>query len=197
MVCVWPFYKTLDGQSYRLMLLSSDTDTTLLLSGLYFTPHTWSLCSLNVCTHFLSAKSHIFTLLSLDDDAKCFPSSENDTLSTQDAWPDSVPATSECALKWWIIFFVNINILCIYMNSTHTSYSFIWPSSEAVSSICESGEKQRLRTDIAWPSSVCATLPAATSNIFIIPSIAPLAMYFPSGLFKKLKKINDCFLFPQ
>lgn len=70
------------------------------------------------------------------------------------------------------------------MKSTHTSYNFIWPSSEAVSSIWESGEKQRLRTDIAWPSSVCATLPAATSKIFIIPSIAPLAIYLPSGLCK-------------
>lgn len=58
----------------------------------------------------------------------------------------------------------------------------MWPSSDAVNSICESGEKHKLRTDIAWPSSVWATFPAATSKTFIIPSIAPLAIYFPSGL---------------
>lgn len=77
------------------MVLSSDTDTTLLLSGLYFTPQTWSLCSLNVCTHLRSATSQILTVLSLDEDAKCFPSSENDTLNTHEACPDNVPATSE------------------------------------------------------------------------------------------------------
>lgn len=58
------------------------------------------------------------------------------------------------------------------------------PSSDAVSKCCESGEKHKLRTDIAWPSSVCATLPAATSKMLIMPSMAPLAMYFPSGLCK-------------
>lgn len=117
------FHKTFDGQSYRLMLLSSETDTTLLLSGLYFTPHTWSLCSLNVWTHFLSAKSHIFTHLSLEDDAKCFPSSENDTLRTQDAWPDNVPATSECALKYYIIEIVTqCDFMFIFHSkNTHTS----------------------------------------------------------------------------
>lgn len=88
---------TFAGQSYTLMLLSSDTDTTRLLSGLYLTPQTWSACSLNVYRHLRSATSHIFTVLSLDDDAKCLPSPDIDTLSTQEAWPDSVPATSECA----------------------------------------------------------------------------------------------------
>lgn len=80
------------------MHLSSATDTTLLPSGLYLTPHTWSACSLNVYKHFRSATSQIFTDLSLDDDAKCLPSPENDTLSTHDACPERVPTTSEWAL---------------------------------------------------------------------------------------------------
>lgn len=79
--------------------LSSDTETTMLLSGLYRTPHTWSACSANVYRHLRSATSQIFTVLSLDDDAKCLPSGDIDTLSTQEAWPDSVPATSEWALQ--------------------------------------------------------------------------------------------------
>lgn len=65
---------------------------------------------------------------------------------------------------------------------THTSYNFIWPSSDAVRRSCESDEKHNDRIGIAWPSRVCHNLLEATSNIFIMPSIAPLAMYFPSGL---------------
>lgn len=79
--------------------MSSDTEITLSLFKLYLTPHTWSIWSENVCIHFLCVKSHIFTVLSLDDDAKCLPSGENDTHKTHDACPDNVPATSECALK--------------------------------------------------------------------------------------------------
>lgn len=59
----------------------------------------------------------------------------------------------------------------------------MWQSSEAVSNILELGEKHKLLTGIAWPSNVCTILPAATSKIVIIPSIAPLAMYLPSGLY--------------
>lgn len=44
--------------------------------------------------HFLSAKSHILTVVSLEDEAKCLPSSENETHKTQEACPDKVPATS-------------------------------------------------------------------------------------------------------
>lgn len=58
------------------------------------------------------------------------------------------------------------------------------PSSEAVSNSCESGEKQRDRIGIAWPSNVRHSLLEAISNIVIMPSIPPLAMYFPSGLCK-------------
>lgn len=56
---------------------------------------------------------------------------------------------------------VSLSYMTLYMakrdvqsRDTYTSYSFMCPSSEAVSSICESGEKHKLRTDIAWPSSV-------------------------------------------
>lgn len=77
------------------MHLSSDTETTLLPSGLYFTPQTWSVCSLNVYKHFRSATSQILTDLSLDDEAKCLPLPENETLRTHEACPERVPATSE------------------------------------------------------------------------------------------------------
>lgn len=62
----------------------------------------------------------------------------------------------------------------------------MWRSSEAVRSICESGEKHKLRTDIAWPSNVWTTFPAWTSKMLIIPSRAPDAIYFPSGLYARL-----------
>lgn len=61
----------------------------------YFTPHTWSVCSEKVCIHFRSANSQIFTLVSLDDEAKCLPSCENETHNTQEECPDKVLATSE------------------------------------------------------------------------------------------------------
>uniref|UniRef100_A0A0E9RXG2 Uncharacterized protein n=1 Tax=Anguilla anguilla TaxID=7936 RepID=A0A0E9RXG2_ANGAN len=35
---------------------------------------------------------------------------------------------------------------------------------------------------MAWPSSVWRSFPVAISKILMIPSIAPLAKYFPSGL---------------
>lgn len=79
--------------------LSSEAEMTLSLPGLYFTPHTWSVCSLKVLRHLRSAVSQTFTLRSLDELAKCLPSSEKETHSTQEAWPDSVPTTSECALQ--------------------------------------------------------------------------------------------------
>lgn len=72
-----------------------------------------------------------------------------------------------------------------FLKFTYTSYNFIWLSSEAVNNNRESGEKLKPRTDMAWPSNVCATFPDDTSNILIIPSIAPLAIYFPSGLYGK------------
>lgn len=50
--------------------------------------------------HFLSATSQILTDLSLDEEAKCLPLPENDTLKTHDACPERVPATSECALEF-------------------------------------------------------------------------------------------------
>lgn len=56
------------------------------------------------------------------------------------------------------------------------------PSSDAVKSNCESGEKHKDLIGKACPSRVCTNFADATSNIFIIPSIAPLAIYFPSGL---------------
>lgn len=82
-----PFYTrtTFAGQLYRFTDLSSATDTTILLSGLYLTPHTWSACSANVYRHLRSATSQIFTVLSLDEDAKCLPSGDIETLSTHDA----------------------------------------------------------------------------------------------------------------
>lgn len=167
------------------MLRSSETETTLLLSGLYLTPQTWSLCSLNVWTHFRSLTSNIFTDLSLDDDAKCFPSGEKETLSTHDAWPDNVPTKSLETLQNKVKKELWPDVLGFGTKTTYTSYSFMWPSSDAVSSIVESGEKHKLLTDIAWPSNVCATFPAATSNMLISPSMAPLAMYLPSGLYVK------------
>lgn len=101
---------TFGGQLYRFTQLSSDTEITRSFVKLYFTPHTWSLCSANVCIHFRSARSQIFTLVSLEDEAKCLPSWENDTQSTQEEWPDKVLATSEWLLniyiymKWeWLI----------------------------------------------------------------------------------------------
>lgn len=56
------------------------------------------------------------------------------------------------------------------------------PSSDAVKSNCESGEKHNDLIGIACPSNVWHSLFDATSNIFMIPSTAPLATYFPSGL---------------
>lgn len=58
----------------------------------------------------------------------------------------------------------------------------MWPSSEAVNNNCESGEKHKERIGMACPSKVCHNLFEVTSNMLIIPSIAPLAIYFPSGL---------------
>lgn len=44
------------------------------------------------------------------------------------------------------------------------------------------------------PSSVCRSFPVAISKILIMPSIAPLAKYFPSGLCNKTQKVwfNIC-----
>lgn len=75
----------LGGQLYKFKDLSSDTDITLSSDKLYFTPQAWSLCSENVCMHLRSAKSQIFTLISLEEEAKCLPSSENETHSTHEA----------------------------------------------------------------------------------------------------------------
>lgn len=177
---------TFGGQLYRFTQLSSDTEITRSFVKLYFTPHTWSLCSANVCIHFRSARSQIFTLVSLEDEAKCLPSWENDTQSTQEEWPDKVLATSEWLLNIYIYemrMVDNNNKKIPWLDYTYTSYNFMWPSSEAVKSICELGEKHKLRTGIAWPSKVWATFPAVTSKIVIIPSIAPLAIYLPSGLY--------------
>lgn len=58
----------------------------------------------------------------------------------------------------------------------------MWPSSEPVNRNCESGEKHKDLIGIACPSKVRHNLFAATSNMFIVPSIAALAIYFPSGL---------------
>ncbi len=55
------------------------------------------------------------------------------------------------------------------------------PSSEPVSSFSESGENVSDRMGMAWPSSVFTTLPEGISKMFTMPSIAPDAMYFPSG----------------
>jgi hypothetical protein len=38
---------------------------------------------------------------------------------------------------------------------------------------------------IAWPSSVVMIFPVSISKSLIIPSIAPLAICFPSGLWSK------------
>jgi len=38
---------------------------------------------------------------------------------------------------------------------------------------------------MACPSKVCISFPESTSNMFIMPSIAPLAMYRPSGLWNE------------
>ena len=65
---------------------------------------------------------------------------------------------------------------------THTSYIFMSLSSEAVTSSCESGEKQRDLTGMAWPSSVCSRAPVSVSNTLMIPSTAPDATSLPSGL---------------
>lgn len=81
-----------------LILRSSETDIILLLSGLYLTPQTWSLCSLNVCTHCLLLNSHTLTDLSELDDTKWVPSGAKSTLKTHDACPDKVPATFACCL---------------------------------------------------------------------------------------------------
>ena len=41
------------------------------------------------------------------------------------------------------------------------------------------------------PSNVCSSLPVWMSNIFTIPSMAPLAIYLPSGLYvEKRQKTN-------
>lgn len=74
--------------------LSSDTETTRVLSGEYLTPQTWSTCSVKVCRHFRSDVLQILTVLSEEDDAKYLPSGENATERTHEAWPESVPAIS-------------------------------------------------------------------------------------------------------
>lgn len=56
------------------------------------------------------------------------------------------------------------------------------PSFDPVSSFWESGEKVRDRTGMAWPSRGGTSLLVVMSKRLIIPSMAPLAMNFPSGL---------------
>lgn len=42
-----------------------------------------------------------------------------------------------------------------------------------------------LRCDFFLPSSVCRSFPVAMSKMLMIPSMAPLARYFPSGLWEE------------
>ena len=43
-------------------------------------------------------------------------------------------------------------------------------------------KRVRLQAAADLPSNVCMSLPVAMSNMLMMPSIAPLAMYLPSGL---------------
>ena len=60
------------------------------------------------------------------------------------------------------------------------SYSLMWPSSEPVSSLVLSGLKLSERMGMACPSSVCTSLRLVSSNTLMMPSMAPVARYFPS-----------------
>lgn len=61
-------------------------------------------------------------------DAKCEPLGLNVTAKTHELWPEKVATTEPCA----------------------TSHSFMCPSSEAVSSSCESAENAKERIGMAW-----------------------------------------------
>ncbi len=93
-------------------------------------------------------------------EAKYLLSGEKATLRTHEPCPDNVLITSPDG----------------------TSYSVMWQSSEAVTRYLQSGENVSDLMGIAWPSSVVMIFPVSKSKSLIIPSIAPLAICFPSGL---------------
>lgn len=96
-VCNIAFY-FIDILSHYIFLNDVVDQNRQNVINVYF-ESTWSLCSLNTFWHCIPSRSQTRTVRSALLDTNLLPSGENATDSTQDAWPERVPAKFAWALK--------------------------------------------------------------------------------------------------
>ena len=85
---------------------------------------------------------------------------------------------------------MNLNSIPLFMKLSSHKFNQTNKSCNRTSEIVVSCKM----THSNLPSNVCISFPVAMSNIFTIPSMAPQAMYFPSGLCNKQLSHNHSVL---